>query len=426
MKTLIKGAHIITCDNKNTTLVGDVLVEDNLIKFVGNYKGACDKTIDGSGKILIPGLVNTHSHATMSLFRNLGENTTFENWWYDVMRPLEANLTPKDYELGVTLAILEMFRNGITSFTDMYMRGDITAKISAKYGARCNVCIGAITGKEILDETELDRQRDLVLKANPKAKIVPCAHAIYSCDESQIAEVARYARLHKLPLTIHCSETMTEVGECYTKYGLTPVGYLESLGFFDGTKCVLAHCVHADKDDVEILKKYDVSISSNPSSNLILGSGVAPIYSFINNGLNVCLGTDGAASNNSLDFFKEMFLLDNLQAGVLNKSKALTCVQTLRCATVNGALSLGYNNLGVIASGYLADIVLIDANAVNMQPNNDDVCAIVNSANVSNVYMTMVDGNIVYLDGKYNFDVDLDKLYKEANKAITRLQGVEK
>ena len=426
MKTLIKGAHIVTCDNKNTTLVGDVLIEDNLIKFVGNYKGAYDKIIDGSGKILMPGFVNTHSHATMSLFRNLGENTTFENWWYDVMRPLEEKLTPKDYELGVTLAILEMYRNGITSFTDMYMHGDITAKLSAKYGARCHVCIGAITGKEILDEAELDRQRDLVLKANPNAKIVPCAHAIYSCDESQIAEVARYARLHKLPLTIHCSETMVEVGECYTKYGLTPIGYLESLGFFDGTKCVLAHCVHADKDDVEILKKYDVSIASNPSSNLILGSGVAPIYSFMNNGLNVCLGTDGAASNNSLDFFKEMFLLDNLQAGVLNKSKALTCAQTLRCATVNGARGLGYNNLGIIASGYLADLVLVDANAVNMQPSNDDICAIVNSANVSNVYMTMVDGNIVYLDGKYTFDVDLDKLYKEANKAITRLQSIEK
>lgn len=427
MKTLIKGATIVACDEQNTVMQGDVVVENNVIVFVGNdYKEKCDKVIDANGKLLTPGFVNTHCHATMSLFRNLGENTDFSNWWYDVMRPLEAQLQPKDYELGCKLSALEMIRNGITTVTDLYMRGDICAKAFGEYGLRCNISIGAITGQEILDEKELDKQKNAVLKANPNAKIILFAHAIYSCDESQLAEVSRYARLHKLPLTIHCSETMTEVGECYTKYGVTPVGYLESLGFFDGTKTILAHCVHCDRDDVEILKKYDTHISSNPSSNLILASGVAPIYSFTSNGLNVCLGTDGPASNNSLDFFKEMFLLDNLQSGVLNNAKALTCEQTLKCATINGARALGYNNLGMIKKGFLADLVLIDLKCVNMQPLNNNVSAIVNSANPSNVYMTMIDGKVLYIDGKYTFDVDQKALFKECNERITELKSIAK
>ena len=424
MKTLIKNATIITCDAHDTIIHGDCVVEDNLITYVGpKYNGDCDKIIDATDMLLIPGFVNTHTHATMSIFRNLGENTTFKNWWYDVMRPLEANLQDDDYRIGATLGVLEMIKNGITSFTDMYMKPEITAKVAYKYGIRSHICIGAIKTDEIIDNVFLDRERDKVLKNNPNAKIVPCAHAIYSCDESQIAEVARYARLNKLPLTIHVSETIDEVGECYTKYGVTPIGYLESLGFFDNTKTILAHCVHCDKDDVQILTKYDVSIASNPSSNLILGSGVAPIYSFVNNGINVCLGTDGAGSNNSLDFFKEMYLLDNLQSGVLSNAHALSSPQTLKCATVNGAKALGYNNLGIVAKGYLADLVLVNTNSINMQPLSDNVCALVNSANVSDVYMTMIDGKVLYQDGKFTFDVDLPKLYAQANKAIARLRS---
>lgn len=423
MKTLFKNAYVITLDENDYCFYGDVVVEDNLIIYAGeSYKDKCDKVIDCTGKILIPGFINTHCHSAMSLFRNLGENTTFKDWWQDVMRPMEECLKPKDYRLGVTLSVLEMLKNGITTCVDMYMQPQITAEVMSKYGMRGMVAVGAITGNEVLDEAYLTKEINSI--KYPNISPILYAHSIYSCDESQIAELVKYAVKYNLPLTTHVSETLGEVGNCYNKYGVTPVGYLESLGFFDNTKTILAHCVHCDKDDVNILKNYDVSIATNPSSNLILGSGIAPIFSFVNNDINICIGTDGAGSNNSLDMFKEMFLMDNLQAGVLNQSKALTTYQTLKSATLNGAKALGVSNLGQIKRGYLADVVLVDTNVPNMQPLNDNITALVNSANVGNIYLTMVNGRVLYENGNYTFDVDFTKLFKEINQSISDIKGI--
>ncbi len=424
MKTLFQNALIVTVNNTNDVFKGNVVVEDNLITYVGTDYVKCDKVIDCTGKLLMPGFVNAHSHAYMSLFRNLGENTTFKDWWYDVMRPLEENSKVEHYELGITLALMEMIRNGITTFADVYMNPEITAKVATKYGVRLNVGVGAITGSEVLTQKSLANDCAKIAKINKDIKPMLYAHSIYSCSEDQFAELIKFAKANNLVLTTHLSETLDEVGKCLNDNGVTPAEYLESLGFFDNTHSILAHCVHCDKDDVRLLAQYDTYVASNPSSNLILGSGIAPIYSFINNNLPVCLGTDGAGSNNSLDMFKEMYLLDNLQAGVLNQAKAVTCTNTVRCATVNGAKALGYNNLGVIAKGYLADIILVDLKTPNMQPLNDCVSALVNSANCSNVCLTMVNGKVLYQDGKYAFDINLDKLYNDCNKAINSIRGI--
>ncbi len=419
MKTLFKNATVLTLNDKNMILLNtDVLVEGNTIKEVKkSIKCQADNVIDCTGKLLMPGFVNAHSHSPMTLYRGLGENTDFTNWWYDVMRPLEAKHKAGDYYTGALLAYLEMLKNGITTSCDCYMEQVEVAKAMADAGIRGVVAVGGITGKEVLDESVLDKQILAIKNSNPNATPILYAHSVYSCNEDIFTALVKYAKKHNLILTTHCSETLTEVGDCANKYDLTPVELLESYGFFD-TKCLLAHCVHCDKEDVEILKNYDVSVVSCPSSNLVLGSGIAPIYSYVKNGVNVCLGTDGAGSNNSLDMFKEMFLVDNLQAGVLHQSSAINTLDTIKMATINGAQALNLNGVGKIEKGWLADIVLLDLIQPNMQPQNNLINNLVNSANVGNVYLTMVDGKVVYCNGKFYNGVNLDALYKQIDKIV--------
>jgi 5-methylthioadenosine/S-adenosylhomocysteine deaminase len=247
-------------------------------------------------------------------------------------------------------------------------------------------------------------------------------HSVYSCDESQYGEINKYAIKHNLVKSTHISETLSEVGIIDSKYQMTPIGLLESYGFFD-SPCVLAHCVHCDKDDIEIMKNYEISVASNPSSNLILGSGIAPLYSFVKNNINVSIGTDGAASNNNLNMFKEMYLADNLQAGVLNQASAITTIDALKMATVRGAMALGYDNLGRIEEGYMADLIMIDVSKPNMQPLNDIYSNLVNACESGNVSMTMVNGKILYKDGKYYCDLNYEETIDHCNKIILRIDG---
>ena len=423
MKTLFKNAIVVTLNEKNDILNGyDVLVEDNIIaKIAKNINCENAKIVNCENKVLMPGFINAHSHSPMSLFRGLGENTTFKNWWYEVMRPLEQKASKQDFYYGAVLSYLEMIKNGITTSCDVYMHIEELCKAMSHCKMRGLVGIGGITGTEVLSEKYLENQVLAIKKINPQITPVLYAHSVYSCNEDIFEELISFAKKHNYLLTTHCSETLTEVGDCVSKYDQTPVELLENYGFFDN-KCLLAHCVHCDKQDIEILQNYDVSVVSCPSSNLILGSGIAPIYSFKKKGVNVCLGTDGAASNNSLNMFKEMFLLDNLQAGVLNQPGAISVVDTLKMATINGAKALGLKNLGIIKQGCLADIILVELNSPNMQPINDLANNLVNSCNGGNVYLTMVNGEILYCNNKFYLDIDIDEIYSQVNKRINKIK----
>ena len=428
MKTRIINAIVVTLDENNTVYKnGEVAIVDNEIVYVGPMREdtiESDKVIDASGNIIMPGFVNTHSHMAMSLFRGLGENSNFNNWWFDFMRPKELLLEEGDCYNGAMLSIAEMLRNGITTVADFYMHNEETAKAVADTGIRASIGIGAITGSEILDENYLLKEKEKVTSYSPLIKPILYAHSVYSCDESQFSELARFAKKYDLVVSTHASETLKEVGECTMKHNMTPIELLESIGFLD-IPCVLAHCVHCDKEDVEVLKRYDVTIATNPSSNLVLGSGIAPLYSYIRNGINVSIGTDGPASNNALDMFKEMFLADNLQAGVLNQAYILTVVDAIKMATVRGAVALGYDNLGEIKEGNLADIIMIDASAPNMQPIHNVFNNIVNSANAGNVLMTMVDGKVLYDNGKYYLSKTLEEIKDGVHHSIKRIFSEE-
>ena len=419
---IIKNAIIVTLNKENEIIKnGQIEIDKNIITYVGEERETTGEIIDAKGNIIMPGFVNTHCHLAMTLFRGYGENSNFSNWWVDYMRPLEDKIEKDDCYYGAMLGILELIKNGVTTVADFYLNYEETANAVVRTGIRANIGIGAITGKEIISEEWIDEEISKISKSD-LIKPILYAHSIYSCDESQYGEINKYAIKHNLIKSTHISETLSEVGIADSKYQMTPIALLESYGFFDSPS-VLAHCVHCDRDDIEIMKNYDISVASNPSSNLILGSGIAPLYSYVKNNINVCIGTDGAASNNSLNMFKEMYLADNLQAGVLNQARAITTIDALKMATVRGAMALGYDNLGRIEDGYLADLIMIDISKPNMQPLNDVFSNLVNACESNNVIMTMVNGEILYKDGKYLFDIDYEDIIDHCSKIILRIDS---
>lgn len=422
MKTIIKNAIIVTMNKSNEIIRnGQVEIDGNRISYVGGTREVEGRVIDAKGNIVMPGFVNTHCHLAMTLFRGYGENTSFDNWWRDVMRPLEDRLENDDCYYGATLGILELIKNGVTTVADFYINPSETAKAVLDTGIRASIGVGAITGKEIVSEESLDKDISSITLSS-RIKPILYAHSLYSCDESQFNELNKYAIKHDILKSTHISETLKEVGEIANKYGMSPIETLESFGFFDSPS-LLAHCVHIDKDDIEIMKNYDISVATCPSSNLILGSGIAPLYSFVKNKINVSIGTDGAGSNNNLNMFKEMYLADNLQAGVLNEFSAITTIDALKMATVRGAMALGYDDLGRIEEGYLADLIMIDTSKPNMRPLNNIYNNLVNACESSNVILTMVDGKVLYMDGKYYCGVDYEDIASTCEDIIFRIDN---
>lgn len=421
MKKIIKNAIIVTL-NRNNEIIGNgqVEIDGNRITYVGAERLSEGEIIDANGNVIMPGFVNTHCHLAMTLFRGCGENTSFDNWWRDVMRPKEEHLEKGDCYYGVTLGIFELIKNGVTTVADFYINPTETARAVKDMGIRASIGVGAITGKEVVSEEFLSGEISSI-SITPLIKPILYAHSLYSCDESQFNELNKYAIKHNILKSTHISETLKEVGEIANKYGMSPIETLESFGFFDSSS-LLAHCVHIDKDDIEIIKNYDVSIATCPSSNLILGSGIAPLYSFIKNNINVSIGTDGAGSNNNLNMFKEMYLADNLQAGVLNQFRAITTIDALKMATVRGAIALGYDDLGRIEEGYLADLIMIDVSKPNMRPINNICNNLVNACETSNIIMTMVDGKVLYKDGKYYCGVDYEEVVDACEDISSRIE----
>lgn len=421
-KTRFINARILTMENGKIIENGEVEIKDNIISYVGANRKLTSfvgNTIDAKGNILMPGFVNTHCHAGMSVLRGVGDGSNFGGWWINNIRPLEEKMNNEELYDATKLSFLEMIKSGITTVLDLYFNVEGSAQVALETGLRTNIGFGSIAG-EVLDDL-LEEEYEMLTSYGDLVKPVVFCHATYSSDEYSFIKAIEFAKKHNLVLTTHASETLDEVGNCDKKHGKTPIALLESYGYFE-QKNILAHCVHCDKDDVEIMKQYNtISVSTNPSSNLYLGSGIAPIYSFVSNGINVCIGTDGPASNNCLNMFKEMFLTKNLQSGVLNQPDAISAMQTLEMATINGAKALNYDNLGMIKEGYLADLILIDINAINMQPKEKYLSNLVSSAGCENVLLTMVNGNILYQNGKFLNNYNLKKLCESVDKLYKKL-----
>ena len=380
MKTLLKNVTVIPMTGKEYYYTGDILIEDEKIAYAGPSTDIiADEIKDMSGYIALPGFVNAHTHLAMTLMRNYKDSQSNLQEWLSEIFPIEDKLTDEDIYAGDLTGLVEMIKSGTTCFADMYFSQWKTAEAVKEAGVR-GVLGLTFFGDEKESERRIREVYPKILEAaadDPLIRIDAAPHAIYTCTGSTYQQAAGFAKSHGTHVNTHLSETAKEVEDCIAEHGMRPVEYLESLGVFS-SPCYLAHGVHFDDNELEILKKRSVSVVHNPSSNCKLASGVCDIAHYRKMGVNVCLGTDGASSNNNLSMVKEMRLAAMLATISTMKPASTTPYEILEMATINGAKALGLADIiGTIEKGKEADLVLIDSRCASMTPLNNIFSAIV-------------------------------------------------
>ncbi len=427
-KILIKDATIITMNENNEVYdSGDVFIENDLIKSVGppiQDGGSNVKIISGRGKVVIPGLINTHNHAAMCLFRSYADDYPLMVWLEDKIFPAEARLTPEDVFWGASLALLEMIRGGTTTYVDMYFFMDQTARACLDSGIRAvlsQVFIGdnAVDGFNSLQDAKSIAAR-WQNEAGGRISTILGPHAPYTCSPEFLKKVLSETEESKTPIHIHLSESRQEVEQSLATHNKTPVALMQEIGLFE-RDVLAAHCVHITDEDIEILVANQVGIAHNPGSNLKLGNGIAPLKKLVDKNALVGLGTDGAASNNNLDMFEEIRLAGLLQKGVHEDPTFITATEALALATRGGAQAIKKDNIGILKEGYKADLAIVDFNQPHLQPHNNAIANLVYSACASDVDTVIVNGKVLYDQGKF-LTLDVENIYYEANKRAKRLR----
>lgn len=431
MKRLFKGATIITC-NENFDIInnGMIAVYGDSLDYVGEYNRefeeqyAADSTIIANNKVLMPGLINAHTHLAMTLFRGYGGSLPLKQWLKEKIWPAESKLTAKDCAIGAQVGISEMLLSGTTCFLDMYFFMDAIAEVVKKTGIRAVLTRGLLSGDDF--DEKLEESRSLYENyhntANNRITVMQAIHAEYTNDEYSIGKSLELAKELDCAMHIHLSETDGEVERCFKRFGVTPVEFFRDIGLFD-RPTIAAHCVSLSDDDMKILKEYKVNVVHNPSSNLKLASGFAQIDRMIKAGINVSLGTDGASSNNNLDMMEEMHIAALLAKAVAKDATALDAKSAIRMATINGAKALGLDDeIGSLEKGKRADLIMINQNSPFMLPKNEVCENIVYSANRSNIEMTMVDGCILMERGILR-TIKNDDLFNQFEEAVRRIRS---
>ena len=427
MNIRFTNARILTMTEGEEIFEGELWVEGSKITYIGKArpqeevdKSGVDfeRTIDCEKNLLMPGFKNAHTHSGMTLMRSYADDLPLQEWLETKIFPLEAKMSGEDCALLTKLAVLEYLTSGITSIMDMYLAPEAIAKACEDTGMRVVQVSGINKFGPSLEVFE-----DRFLKLNdrhPLSSYKMGFHAEYTCDKGLLEKLSDLAHKYKQPMFTHNSETIREVEGCKERYGMTPTVFLDSLGLFDYGGGGY-HCCHMADDDFEIFKKRGISAVTNPGSNTKLASGTAPVKRFLDEGINVAIGTDGPSSNNCLDMFREMFLVTGLAKLRENDASVVGGLEVLKMATVNGARAMDLPDCDVLAAGKEADIIMIDLNQPNMQPINDIANNIVYSGSKSNVKMTMIHGVIRYEDGKFNVGMTPGEIYKAAEEIQKRL-----
>lgn len=425
MTTLFTNVTALLMDEAFTTLrYGYVAVDGTNISYVGPNRpqGDFDQTIDCTGKVMMPGFVNCHTHIPMTLMRGYGGGCDLQTWLNDYIFPAEGRWDDRAMAAATGLGLAEMIASGVTCIADMYMRMGVVARQVLDAGISANLCNGAVYFGAPEDfspdkcgdcENHIRLYEDWHNAGDGQLLVDASIHAEYTSCPPVWEWVAGFAQKHGLGMHVHISETRKEHEACVKKYGLTPIQLLERYGVWDA-RAIAAHCVHTIPEDWEIMKRKGVSCVHNPYSNLKLGSGVAPIPAMRKAGVNAALGTDGVSSHNSTDLFADMKLAAVLQNGVNQDPMAMTARQALEMATVNGAKALG-RNTGRIQAGRVADLILVDFDAPNLIPCHDEAENLVFSAHGSNVCMNMARGRVIYQNGDF-LTLDLEKIKAEVRQ----------
>ncbi len=416
MDVIVRNASVIvTMDNKRRILKNfSIGIEDGkIVEIAEKIPCEADFLIDARGKLVIPGLINTHTHAAMTLLRGLADDMPLMKWLKEEIWPTEAKLKASHVYAGTLLACMEMIAGGVTCFNDMYFYPEMVAKSIEETGIRGVISYAMFDfGKSDIAESIVKEGEHLIKKygnSEGRVRVALAPHAPYTCSEELLKLAKETAEKHGLILHIHVAETRDEVKEIKEKTGFTPVEYLDKIGFL-GKNVVAAHMVWLTDKELSIVKKRGVKVSHNPISNLKLASGIARVDDMIKKGIVVSLGTDGAASNNSLDMFESMKTCAIVQKVYKNNPEALKAEKVLEMATINGARALGMEKeIGSIEIGKRADIAIIDLKHPNLIPVTNPVSHLVYTAKACNVETVIVDGKIVMENREFR-TIDYDKV----------------
>ncbi len=425
MNTRFYNARILTMTGDCLPQTGEVWVQGNTITHVGSAKPAAvrwDREINLNGNVLMPGFTNAHTHSAMTFLRSFADDLPLQDWLNKQIFPMEAKLTEEHIYSLSKLAILEYLTSGITSNFDMYLTPDSIVQASIDCGYR-TVLTGAVNDFSQSIEA-LDRWYQTYNNYHELISFELGFHAEYTTSCDKLEAIAALAKAYRAPVYTHNSETAAEVQQCLQRTGMTPTVYLDSLGIFDYGGGGY-HCVHMSPEDLDIVQRRGLSVVTNPASNLKLASGIAPIAEMLRRGINIAIGTDGPASNNCLDMFREMFLVTGLAKVREQDAAAVGADQVLSMATVGGAKAMNLPRCGTIAPGQLADLIVIDLDQPNMQPLNNIAKNIVYAGSKQNVLLTMVNGQILYERGQFMIGVDPEELYATAQSIIREFTAQE-
>ena len=434
MNIRLYNAKILTIQNADIT-EGEIWVQNDKILYVGDghdtdavydelHLGSIiwDREIDCAGNLLMPGFKDAHTHSGMTLLRSYADDLPLHDWLTKQVFPIEAKMDGEMIYHLTKLAILEYLTSGITAIFDMYLTPDTIAKACVDMGMRC-VQVSGMSGQKDFEQA-LSKTEDCFLKYNndnPLLSYFIGFHAEYTCSKELLESVAKLAHKYKAPVFTHLSETKSEVEGCKERYGMSPVQLFDSLGIFDYGGGGY-HCVHMSEEDMDIFKKRGLYVVTNPASNAKLASGIAPITEYLKKGIPVAIGTDGPASNNCLDMFREMFLVTALAKLREDDASAVDAWEVLKMATINGSMAMGLPDTDVLAKGKLADMIMIDLHQPNMQPVNNIPKNIVYSGSKQNIKMTMINGRILYENGQFADGIAVDDIYAKANEIKQQIE----
>ena len=433
-KTLITGCLIMPMtaeggDPKYFT--GSVALEGNRIVLVTSDEARAEefraanpgvREVDGRGKLLMPGLINTHTHVAMTLMRSFADDIPLMAWLNDHVWPFESHLGAAEIAVGARLGMAEMLLGGTTTLVDMYWHESAVGRVADQIGIRAVLCPSFVDGKR-MEEFERDLPETVkVAEGCDRLSVRIAPHSAYSCSTENLRRAMELARGYGIGLHTHVSETLDEQRMIRERYGRTPSEYLRDIGFFE-IPTLAAHCVHVSEGDIEILGEYGVTAMHNPQSNMKLASGIAPVPRMIAAGVNVSIGTDGSSSNNDLDMWEEMRTASFLQKVADGDPSVMPAWEILEMATVNGAEAIGMGDrLGRIAEGYIADMVMLDIEKPHFYPRNDMVANVVYCAKAGDVDTVFVDGREVVSGGMVT-GLDMGGLFREVETTVARIKS---